>query len=64
MGWAGPSFTGRVVPSSTSAAMWMAAPAMVVASTMDWSGVELLVGEELLFLVGKGAPSCKEQTSS
>ena len=39
MGWADPSSTGCVVPSSTVAVVWMAAPSMVVASTRDWSKV-------------------------
>ena len=56
MGWA--------EPSSIVVDVWMAAPSMVVASTRDWSGVQLLVEEELLFLVGRGEPSCKEPTSS
>ena len=59
MGWADPSSTGWVVPSSIVVTMLMAVPSMVVASMTDASRVHLLVGEEVVFLVGKGAPSGK-----
>jgi hypothetical protein len=59
-----PSSTGRVAPFFIVVVVWMAAPFMVVASTRDWSGVQLLVEEDLWFLVGRCAPSCKEPTSS
>ena len=58
------SSTGRVVSSSTIIVVWMATPFMVVASMRNWSEVQLMVKEELLFLVWRGAPSCKELTSS
>ena len=58
------SSTGRVVSSSTVVVVWMATPFMVVASMRNWSEVQLMVKEELLFLVWRGAPSCKELTSS
>lgn len=42
-------------------AVWMAAPSMVVASTMVCSRVQLLGEEELLFWVGRGPPSYKNK---
>jgi hypothetical protein len=63
MGWADPSSTGPVAPSSTVVVVWMAAPSMVVASRRNWPGVRLQFEEELLFLVGRRAPSTLNQHS-
>ena len=55
--------TGWVVPSSTAAAVYSRVPSMVVASRRNWSGVRLQFEEDLLFLVGRRAPSTLNQHS-
>ena len=43
--------------------MWMAAPSIIVASTVSWQRGQLPVEVGLVELVGVGSPSCKEPMS-